>query len=268
MNVWMTLFLMASGLPAAAGPPRGPFPAPEPAQAWLAHDPGAAMGGFLHPAYRVIEGVSDGVYDFMRSHLIGNILPRRLTRSLRRSPDSDSYALLSEELSRKEHRFLARLQETYPIQNGTAGGPYTSFQLAEWRAWAAQEQVSVLIDSMKDALLGRYELESFGHASGRYARDPRNWKPRFLTASGILGGAFLYLNGMHAEARAGFMRLGSDLQAGMKIRSALQGDARTGHLANLELSYKDRPLTLVTEWGAERGHLRHERLGLKYQIRY
>lgn len=269
IKIWLALALLAFAMPAAAGPAREPrFLAGEAPRPWLGREIGGAMTDVFHPAYRLVEGVSDGVYNFMRSHLIGTLLPDRLTRSLRRSPSGDSCALFDEQLGRKEYRYLERLRDSYPTSDGSAGGRYSPDRSAEWRSWAASEQVSVVIDSFRETLLERYQLEVFGRSSGRYAKDRRNWDPGFLTMAGILGGTFVYLNGLHTDAHLGKMRLGIDLRAGMKIREDLQSGAGTRRLAGLELGYKDKPLTLATEWGTERGNLRNERFGLKYRLSY
>ncbi len=231
----------------------------EPAQAVTA--PGAAA-----PAYRFVEGMSDGVFNFMRLHVIGAVLPERLTRSLKAAPREDSAPLFDRNLHDNEVRYLDRARAAYPI-TGEGAAPANVAQLRVWRSWAAAEQVSVAVDSFKDTMVERYQLELFGESSGEYAMDRRHWDTGFLSMAGILGGTFLYLNGMHASSRVGALNLGIDLASGLKLRQAFQGgDAH--NLAGFELRYKDKPITLATEWGLSGGRMKNERIGLNYRLRY
>ncbi|MBI3551766.1 MAG: hypothetical protein HY077_04550 [Elusimicrobia bacterium] len=223
--------------------------------------------GLFDPAYRLAEGVSDGVYDFVRRDVFGSILPRRLTRGLKAAPSRDSTPLFDRNLSEKEARYFDRVRLAYPL-TGSDGRPIGESRMEAWRDWAAAEQVSVAVDSFKDTLMERYQLDAFGAFSGEYAKDRRNWDPGFLTMSGVLGATFLYLNGTHATDRLGPLKLGVDLASGLKLQNALQGGGDARHLAALELGYKDLPITLGSEWGASRGRLRSDRLSLHYRLRF
>jgi len=234
-------------------------------------DPAPAMGGRLdgavQPAYRFVEGISDGVYDFVRVHLIRNLLPDGMTRNLIAAPRRDSSLAFAEKLREKEGRFLRRAQEAYPVLAGTAD-PADPARRQEWRTWAAEEQVSVAVDAMRDTLLQRYGLEFFGRSSETYLKDRRNWDPGLLTMAGLVGGSLLYVSGLHATARLGDWKLGLDLRSGLRLRQALQDQGSARHLAGLELGYKDAPVTLATEWGLSRGRLGSERVGLNYRLKY
>lgn len=258
--------LLSLGLQASAAS----FPAPrslDPEEPVIGDELGGAMNGAGRPAYRFVEGLSDGVYDFLRSHLIGSVFPGRLSRGLRGSPKGDSYALFEYQFERKEARYLERLRESYPIQE-SADGHYDPGQVSAWRSWAVEEQVSVAVDSLRDTLMGRYQLELFGKKSGKYAVDRRNWDPGFLTMAGIVGGAFLYLNGLHADAHVGAVKVGLDLRAGLKIQNAAQDHDPMARMAGVELGYKDKPVTIASEWGMQDGRVRNERFGLKYRLKY
>lgn len=219
------------------------------------------------PAYRFVEGISDGVFDFMRGHIIAMLLPEGLTRSLKAAPRRDSAALFGLNLRKNEARYLDRVRAAYPVAaNGMRPG--NEAQLRAWRSWAAQEQIDVAADSLKDTMVERYKLEIFGESSGKYARDRRNWDPGFLTMAGVLGGAFLYVNGMHAGFRVRALEIGIDLAPGHKLRQALQGDGNAHNLVGFELGRRNAPITLATEWGLSGGHMKNERIGLNYRLRY
>lgn len=218
------------------------------------------------PAYRLVEGFSDGVYNFMRCHLIGNILPSGLTRELPRSPTGDSYALFENNFGEKETRYLQRLREAYPIQAEFA--KTNEERMGAWRSWAAEEQLSVAIDSLGDTLMDRYQLQPFGNYTGRYAQDRRNWDPGFLTMAGLMGSTFLYLSGLHTDAEMGQWKMGIDLRSGLLIRQAIQNRQDASRVASVEVGYKNNPVTAATEWGLAHGNFRGESIGLKYRLRY
>jgi hypothetical protein len=229
--------------------------------------PSVVMPGAADPAYRVAEGISDGVFNFMRRHVLGAILPERLARNLKAAPRQNSAPLFDRNLRDNEARYLDRARAAFPT---SADGlrPANDAQMRAWRAWAAAEQISVAVDSFKDTLVERYQLELFGEKSGAYAKDRRNWDPGFLSMAGILGGAFMYLNGIHGDARIGVLKIGIDIASGMKLREALQGNGEAKNLGALELGYKSIPLKLATEWGLNGGHIRNQRVGLNYSLRY
>ncbi len=232
-------------------------------------EPGAAPSNSdaAYPAYHVVQGISDGVFNFMRQHVLGSILPDRLTRNLKAAPQQDSAPLFDRTLHENETRFLARASAAYPV-TGDGVRPANAAQLQAWRSWATGEQVSVAIDSFKDTMISRYQLELFGAKAGAYANDRRNWDPGFLTMAGILGSTFMYVNGMHASTKVAGFKLGLDLPSGMKLRQALENKSDTNKLAGVELGYKNSPLTVATEWGRDGGRFKNERVGVNYTLRY
>lgn len=226
----------------------------------------AGLADTARPGYDLAEGISDRVYSFLRSHFIGRLLPGRLTRSLQEAPRGDSYALFQGHLQRKQTRCLQRLHEAYPA-NADLGRPDPG-RMQHWRSWAAEEQASVVIDSYQDTLFERYQLPRFGRASERYLKDRRHWDPGLLSMAGLLGGSFAYLNGVHAQTRAGRFELSLDMRSGLRIREALAGQGDLRRAAGLELGLSGRPLRLFADSGIARGRLRPESYGLKYRLRY
>lgn len=220
----------------------------------------------ITPAYRVLEDVTDGLFNFMRAQVVSAVLPERLARGLKAAPEADSALLFNRRFGENEARYLARAQAAYPVSGSLRSA--NAAEVRRWSSWAAQEQLHVAVESFKDTAIERYQLELFGHSSGTYAKDRRNWDPGFVTMAGLLGGAFLYLNGLHASVDVGPARIGLDLAAGLKYRQVLQGDG-TGHrLANVELGLKHTPLSVAAEWGILAGHLRQERVGVSYRLRF
>ena len=238
-------------------------------------DPGPALGerldgsvqGALRPAYRFVEGISDGAYEFVRVHLIGSILPARLSRSLYAAPGPDSGELFFRNLRDQEARYLQRMREAYPVADQQAGSPDPA-RLQEWRCWAAEEQTGAAINALTDTLLQRYQLGIFARSSETYAKDRRNWDPGFFTMAAVVGGTILFFNGMHAAVPLADLRLRIDLRPGQRLQQALRSDGTARRLASLELGYKDAPLTAAMEWGVAEGHLRNESVGLRYRLRY
>ncbi|MDD5627956.1 MAG: hypothetical protein PHU21_02750 [Elusimicrobia bacterium] len=86
--------------------------------------------------------------------------------------------------------------------------------------------------------------------------------------TGLVGGALLYVNGMHAVAHMGRWSLAMDLRSGARFRQALRSGVSSQRLAGLELGCRDLPLALAADWGAQGGRLRGERVGLIYRLRY
>lgn len=258
---------LALAVPALAGEGSGPFSEDPPPRSSVRQTIGA-LAQAAQPAYRFVEAVSDGFYDFVRTRLVANILPGRLNKKLARAPEKDSHAAFEKNLETKETRYLERLAEAYPVRQDVQTGYYNPAQMEQWSSWAREEQVSVAVDAFRDTLADRYQLPRFGRTSERYARDRRNWDPGFLAVSGVVGGMFAYFNGIHTDARVGDFKLRMDLRAGMKIRQAVESGSGASRAAGLELGYKDSPLSFSTDWGAGRGGLYGERFGLKYRLRY
>lgn len=229
------------------------LPSPAASESLLGEELGGTVSGAASPAFRAAQGVSDGLYNFMRSHLINAVLPEGLTRSLRRAPQGDSYALFREKFHQNEVRALRRWAAAPPTQDASL---------------ATEEQMGVLVDSFQDTMLGRYDLELFGRASGKYAKDRRHWDAGFLTMAAVMGGTFLYLNGLRADASLGSLRLGIDLRAGHTLKRALEKSSDASRVAGLELGYKDHPLTVAAQLGLSRGQPQAETVGLNYRFRY
>jgi hypothetical protein len=225
-------------------------------------DNSTALTQSVQPAYRFVEGISDGVYDFARLHVAGNLLPDRLNRSLRAAPKKNSAPLFDQNLRDNESRFLARAKAAYPVATDDLT------RKRAWSHWVAREQLSVAAGTLTDTLTERYQLEMFGSASGAYAADRRNWDPGFLSMAGVLGGAFLYLNGLHANASWGRLRFGADLSSGLSFQRAVQGDGNLQHLGAFEIGLKSCPVTVSTEVGLASGHLTDERVGAHYKLRF
>lgn len=224
-----------------------------------------AVEDVARPAYRVVETVTDQVYDALRSYFIGGVLPGRLSRGLESSPTGDSFGLFEKQFSRQQARGFERLRGDYPVvRPGDAASPS---ELRRWRDEVADEEMTVVVDSLRDALIERHRLEVFGRYTGDYARDSRNWEPDFLVPAGILGSAFLYVNGMHASGHVAGLSVGLDLRSGLRLRDAL-GGAAAPRLAGVELGYRDHPLKLTADWGLAAGRRPDERVGLRYSLRY
>jgi len=227
----------------------------------------AGMEKSMRPTYRLMEGISDGVYDFMRRHVVGNIFSEQFSRSLRPAPNKDSTPLFDQNLREKESRFLDRARAAYPRLN-EGSGQAVEDQRRAWRGWAAGEQASVAADAMTDTLMQRYDLELFGESAGRYASKSRNWDPAFVTTVGVAGGTLVYLNGLHGSVALGKLKLGIDLSSGMRLQHALQGDGNAPGLGGVEVGLKGTPVTLSGEWGLASGHVRGERVALNYRARF
>lgn len=229
---------------------------------------GRAMDLF-HPAFGLVEGFSDRLYDLMSLGLMSRILPGGLSRDLKKSPKGDSYLIFDQKFHEKEYRFLQRLHDTYPRTAGGIGGQQADpARYQEWQRWAGNEQLSVMIDALKDTILERYKLEAFGQKAGDYAKDKRHWDPAFLATAGIVGGAFLYLNGVHARTSLSDLQVGIDMAAVKGVVDAIENEGDKGRAAGIELSLKDRPFFFNTDWKVDHGQARIDIYGLKYRRRF
>lgn len=211
------------------------FPALPAAAAWR-EAPG-------RPAYRLAEGLSDGVYGLMRGHLFSALLPRRLVRHMAPAPEKDSYGAFRARLSRTHARAASRAMDARP--RGLAATPAAQ---AQWAALVRDEEQDALTDAFASTLVDRYELENFGKDSGAYALNRANWEPGFLASASVLGGAYLWAAGVDADWDAGPMRVGLRLAPGWRWRAAAEGNGR--RLARLEFSPRGSSLSLRAEWGA------------------
>lgn len=200
----------------------------------------------LRPAYRLIEGFSDEIFDLMRLRML---FPAKIVRDVQNLRKSDSFADFKSELFYKESRFLRRVRETESI------------------SWARAEQASLLVDSLKDTILKRYQIEQLGRWAGHYAKNASHWDESSLTA-GILGGAFLYLNGLHTQMELGKLQMGLDISAGKKWRKTLRENGNLNRAAGLEIRMEGNPLTFNADWGVNQGKLGSECYGFKYQLQF
>lgn len=228
---------------------------------------GRAMGAF-RPVYGVVEGLSDGIYDILRVHLVGNIFPSRLTKELKAPPKEDSFAQFDRNFHDNELRFFRWIHENDP--NRVVGyGQRTNYAEQEnFKRLAAERQLSVLLSSLTQTALGRYQLERAGKNAGKYAQNTRNWDPSFLAMAGVIGGGVLYIDGLHANADIWDVRLGIDLRAGHRIRSAVENGSRLEEMGCVEAGYKDNPFTLSACSELEKRQVKLGRSGLRYQIRF
>jgi hypothetical protein len=223
--------------------------------------------GAVRPAYRFAERLTDGAYEFVRVHLICNLLPERLTRNLKAAPGQDSGELFSRNLRDRQARFLERARETYPLAS-TQGAASDPRRFQEWGARFVEEQQGVALDAFADTLFQRYQLKSFGRASEGYVKDARNWDAGSALMTGVIGGAMFYASGLHATVPAGGFKLKIDLRPGRKLERALLNGAAAPGLGSFELGYRDLPVTLAMEWGVAEGRVRGDNAGLKYRLRY
>jgi hypothetical protein len=221
----------------------------------------------MQPAYRVVEGVSDGVYNFMRNYVVESLLPDRLTSGLWIAPEEDSARLFNQNLRMEEMRLLLQTRESYPITSDGVGSSDAAL-LQQWRSRAMLEQQSAVAAAFKETLLQRYQLEFFGPRSDNYLGDHGNWDPASLTMAGIIGGFLLYFDGMRARAQVADWELGIDLRSGLHLQETLRRRPASAPLARLELGYHDRKLALVTEWGLANGRPDYASVGLEYRLRY
>lgn len=256
--------------------PAVPAPIPEPAilrvdaQGPMLFDGpvGSGMDRALKPVYRAAERISDRTYDVLRSYVVRPALPGRLSRSLRAEPDGDSYQVFKARLRRNEARYAERLRESYPIAQIGQGGEVQD-RLRAWRAWAQEEQQSVVVSAFGDALMQRYGIDRFGKASEKYAGQRRNWgDPGFFTMAAIVGGGLAYANGVHARAPMGPLRLYVDLRAAYLVQRAIQSGDPRARIGDVDLGYRGFPLRLTTAWGVDAGHVRDELVGLKGSMRF
>lgn len=203
----------------------------------------------LKPAYRLLEGISDGIFDAMRLHLFSQAFAL-IDSDFRQYKKSDSYAIFEQEFRGKEARLLQRLYERND------------------HSWSRDEQVSVVVDSLKESLLARYHIDRLEKWASRYASNPDNWQPSSLTAAAIVGGSFLYLNGAHTQAAVGSAKIGVDLKSGLRVLHALRTAKTVARAVGLEMSWNNHPLSVTSDWGVADGKLRSERYGFKYRIEF
>lgn len=219
----------------------------------------------FRPAYGLVEGLSDGVFDLLRNDLLSPVF-HGIKDQARKYKSSDSYGAFERTFTEKETRFLLRLSDTFhrPSDSVVGGG----LPAEDSRAWAGNEQVSVVLDSFKDSLLDRYQVNQLGLWAKNYAQDPQNWDPASLTMAGVIGGAFLYLNGAHNHFQAGGLKFAFDLRGALRLREAMKTGGSLGRAAGIEVSVPNHPLTFAADWGVESGRFKRETYGFKYHRKF
>lgn len=218
----------------------------------------------LRPAYRIVEGISDGLFNLMS---LQALFPREIDENIRKFKNSDSYAIFEQEFRNKEVRFLHRLKEAFPQQNGQLRRTDLR-RTVEGISWAGDEQVSVALDALKDTILTRYQLEQLGEWAGDYAKDPKNWDGASVTMAAVVGGTFLYLNGMHTEFDLGKIRFGLDLDAGLSMKNAIMGDGNLNRAVGLEVGLTNELIAFNTDWGVDHGSMKSQRWGMKFRRQF
>lgn len=219
-----------------------------------------AVQGAARPAYRFVEGIADGVYEFARIHIVGRLLPGRFNRNLAVASDRNSDELFAQNLRAREADLLRRERAAYPVAAAQTG-PIDCARLQDWRMRFLEEQQGVALNALTDTLLQRYRIKALGHASVSYMKERQNRDAGSLTMAGLLSGAAFYLNGLHAAVPLAGLRLKIDLRPGWRLRRTLGGDGACPGWANLELGYKNAPITATMEWGVAGGRARAERRG-------
>jgi len=213
------------------------------------------------PVYRGVEAVADGVYGLVRGHLISAVLPGRLSRRMSAVPVETSDKIFTERLRHRQNRAARSLIENRPI------GPVGPAEAAAWQRRAAGAHATILSDAIADALVRRYQLESFGKDSGAYASNLANWDPEFLMSASVLGGAYLYVAGLRTDFAVGPLRVDFDTRPGSAVRSALEQGNAPG-LAALSVAHRGSPLSFKSEWGVKQGRLFSEKVGVNYSARF
>lgn len=213
------------------------------------------------PMYRGVEKVADGVYGIMRGHLLSTMLPGELSGRMSAAPEDSSDAVFAQRMARRQQRVREKVYESRPL--GQASSPAA---LAAWRDTALSAQGAAVADALADTLVFRYQLERFGKESGRYALDPDNWDPEFLTSAAVLGGAYLYAAGLRTDWTAAGLRVDFDSPTGPALASVARSGE--GHLAELRLAPKGSPLSLRSSWGLRGGRFASEQFGLGYTTRF
>jgi len=266
LGVLLAAAVGLSARPVAALTSTGLLEGPEPRPALGREFTGGVQGAVL-PAYRVVEEVSDGIFDFMRVHLVCYVLPGRLTHDLRAAPREDSGAHFWEDLSREQGQLAQSLRDAYPAAD-RPGASLSPDLLHAWRSRAVQEEEDLAMRVMTGTLLHRYGLDIFGRSYEADVKDPRHWDAGSLTMAGMVGAGLLYFGGLHTGAQFHGLRLKLDLRPGLRLQRAVDGGGTAGGLGRLELGAKGSPLSLALGWGLSGGRLRGETAGLTYQVKF
>lgn len=203
----------------------------------IAVDLGVRAITALRPAYRLVEGISDGVF--------GGFLSTILRGSPARSLGQDSFAAFTAHYRAKQERMLERLRHE---QN--------------WD-WAPEGQVQVVLDSLRDTLMDRYQVQRLG----AWAKD-QPMDAHTLAGAGVIGGAFLYFGGGHANARIGQARVGVDLASVQRISSALASGGDLAKAAGVELRWGAARWSLNAGLGVSRGRMAPGSYALRYRLSF
>ncbi len=242
--------------------------APPPPRYLLGDRWGPGMMAIAEPAYGVLENVSDGIYDFFSARFIARLLPDELGSEVEISPEDSSFEVFDKKFHEKELRFFQRLRDTQPNTGRSDFRKGDEAEYAKWKEWAAREQSSLVIDSFKDTMLQRYRVQRFGDTTEDYALDSSHWDPHFLALATVVGGTFLYLNGLHASASVFNAKIGIDLSAGRRAIKALQGNGEISRAVGIDLRYKDSPFSANADWDIKNRTLLNRYTGLKFQKRF
>ena len=211
------------------------------------------------PTYQTAEKIADGLYGFVRSDLIGPLLPESLNSGIDAAPNDDSYATFMTALSARQTRAARRDWEALPAQGAVSAavlGGYFTDSMARHR--------DAVLDAFAASLASRYRVKRFGRDSGDLLRDPENWSADVLASATLFGGAYAYFAGVRTDLDAGPVQVGLDLAPGASLKAAaLSSDSR--RLARVSLSPRNSSLSFYGEWGAS---LSADRVGASWSSRF
>ena len=235
----------------------------------LGDELGGRALGLFHPAFGILQGVSDRFYDAMTLHLFAHILPGKFYRDLDRSKKRpDSARIFDEKLDEKFRQTFTEMSDTYPLRRGNLSGRPSMEQYDQWKRDFGGKLVRDAIDAFKDTMLARYRLEQSGQVIGHDAKDARNWSPSFLALAAVGGGGLLWLNGINTPVSAGDFKARISMGAGQRLYKALQDGGSVGRIGGLSLGHKGCPVSFYSDFGVERGRLRGEVYGLRLTNRF
>jgi hypothetical protein len=218
----------------------------------VAVDVGVRAIGALRPAYRLAEGLSDGVFAFLRQGVFRSLLHGAPKAHL----NGDSFTAFQRQFRKKQEVLVQRLSETY-----RPTGP-------EWD-WAAEAQTHVVLDAFRDTLLERYQMDSLGRWAGdRAMSGARGEDPSSIAGAGAIGGAFLYFGGGRAEAHLGDATVGVEMAPVRKLVKAAADKGDLGRAIGIELRKKDSPWSLSAGMGVSRGKVAPGAYALRYRLTF
>jgi hypothetical protein len=220
----------------------------------------ADLESTLHPAYRVVEHLSDGVFDFTRFYMIGP-LSEDAGAELRGVRDEDSFAVFERSFARRQQSLMQRSSERR--KSFSLVGPANRDTDP---MWAGREEAKVALAAMRDALLDRYKINNLTRWAGDYAKDPNGWRPASLAAASAVGATVLYLSGLRAGYDAGPLGFLLDVEPAHRLKAASSGTSTSA--ASLEVRLLNQPLKLRTDLGLSHGRLKGDSYSLNYQQRF